>query len=69
LSFGPAFGEGHELPVQAGKPATGSFTLHSAGSFEVESHHLENPWTRRNGAPPYRIVLRLIDALLELVAA
>ena len=28
-------GEGHELPVQAGKGATGSFTLDSAGSFEV----------------------------------
>jgi hypothetical protein len=38
-------GEGHELPVQAGKPATGSFTLDSAGSFEVESHQLENPGT------------------------
>jgi hypothetical protein len=33
-------GEGHELPVQAGKPATGSFTLDSAGRFKVESHHL-----------------------------
>ena len=34
-------GEGYELPVQAGKPAKGSFTLDSPGSFEVESHHLE----------------------------
>jgi hypothetical protein len=31
----------YELPVQAGKPAKGSFTLDSRGSFEVESHHLE----------------------------
>ncbi|GAA1435406.1 hypothetical protein GCM10009616_32440 [Microlunatus lacustris] len=34
-------GEGYELAVTAGQPATGSFTLTSAGSFEVESHHLE----------------------------
>jgi hypothetical protein len=34
-------GEGCELPVQAGKPAKGSFTLDNAGSFEVESHLLE----------------------------
>jgi hypothetical protein len=33
--------KGYELPVQAGKPAKGSFTLDSPGSFEVESHHLE----------------------------
>jgi hypothetical protein len=31
----------YELPVQAGKPAKGSFTLESPGSFVVESHHLE----------------------------
>jgi hypothetical protein len=31
----------YELAVQAGKPAKGSFTLDSRGSFEVESHHLE----------------------------
>ena len=31
----------YELSVQAGKPAKGSFTLDSRGSFEVESHHLE----------------------------
>ena len=31
----------YELAVQAGKPAKGSFTLDSPGSFEVESHHLE----------------------------
>jgi hypothetical protein len=34
-------GEGYELPVQAGTPAKGSFTIESPGSFEVESHHLE----------------------------
>jgi hypothetical protein len=34
-------GDGYELPVRAGTPAKGSFTLDSAGSFEVESHHLE----------------------------
>ena len=34
-------GEGYELTVRAGHPASGSFTLTSAGSFEVESHHLE----------------------------
>lgn len=34
-------GDGYELEVEAGVPATGTFTLDSAGSFEVESHHLE----------------------------
>jgi heme/copper-type cytochrome/quinol oxidase subunit 2 len=34
-------GEGYELPVRAGTPAKGSFTIESPGSFEVESHHLE----------------------------
>lgn len=34
-------GDGYELEVPAGRPTTGSFTLTSAGSFEVESHHLE----------------------------
>ena len=34
-------GPGYELPVQAGTPARGSFTLENPGSFEVESHHLE----------------------------
>ena len=34
-------GDGFELEVPAGKQSTGSFTLTSAGSFEVESHHLE----------------------------
>jgi hypothetical protein len=34
-------GEGYELPVRAGTPARGSFTLQNPGSFEVESHHLE----------------------------
>jgi len=33
-------GNGFELEVKAGKPATGSFTLGSAGSYQVESHHL-----------------------------
>ena len=33
-------GDGYELEVQAGKPAKGSFTIDSPGSFEVESHHL-----------------------------
>jgi hypothetical protein len=33
--------DGYELPVKAGTPAKGSFTLESPGSFEVESHHLE----------------------------
>lgn len=33
--------DGFELAVTAGQPANGSFTLTSAGSFEVESHHLE----------------------------
>ena len=32
---------GYQLAVRAGRPATGSFTLDSPGSFEVESHHLE----------------------------
>ena len=31
-----------KLPVQAVKLATVSFTLDRAGSFEVESHHLED---------------------------
>ncbi len=34
-------GDGFELEVEAGQPATGRFTLAGAGSFEVESHHLE----------------------------
>lgn len=33
-------GDGYELAVKAGKPAKGSFTLDSPGSYEVESHHL-----------------------------
>jgi heme/copper-type cytochrome/quinol oxidase subunit 2 len=33
--------EGYELPVRAGRPAKGSFTIDSPGSFEVESHNLE----------------------------
>jgi hypothetical protein len=34
-------GDGYELEVAAGKKVTGSFTLTSPGSYEVESHHLE----------------------------
>jgi heme/copper-type cytochrome/quinol oxidase subunit 2 len=34
-------GDGYELEVAPGKKVTGSFTLTSPGSFEVESHHLE----------------------------
>ena len=34
-------GDGFELAVPAGEPTTGSFTLDSPGSFEVESHHRE----------------------------
>ena len=34
-------GEGYELPVRAGTPARGSFTLENPGSFEIESHLLE----------------------------
>ena len=33
--------DGYELEVKAGVPTTGRFTVSSAGSFEVESHHLE----------------------------
>ena len=33
-------GDGYELAVRAGKPAKGSFTIDSPGSYEVESHHL-----------------------------
>ncbi len=32
-------GDGYELEVTPGQTATGSFTLDTAGSFEVESHH------------------------------
>jgi hypothetical protein len=34
-------GDGYELEVAPGKKVTGSFTLTSPGSFDVESHHLE----------------------------
>ena len=34
-------GDGFTLDVPAGREATGSFTLTSPGSYEVESHHLE----------------------------
>jgi hypothetical protein len=33
--------DGYELEVKAGVPTTGRLTVSSAGSFEVESHHLE----------------------------
>jgi heme/copper-type cytochrome/quinol oxidase subunit 2 len=33
-------GDGFTLDVTAGKKVTGSFTLTSPGSYEVESHHL-----------------------------
>ena len=33
---------GYKLPMQAVKPTKVSFTLDRAGSFEVESHHLED---------------------------
>jgi hypothetical protein len=33
-------GDGYELQVSAGKPATGSFVVSDPGSFEIESHHL-----------------------------
>jgi hypothetical protein len=33
-------GDGYELEVSAGKPATGSFVVSDSGSFEIESHHL-----------------------------
>jgi hypothetical protein len=32
--------DGYELPVPAGMPTKGSFTLNIPGSFEVESHNL-----------------------------
>jgi hypothetical protein len=32
--------DGYELPVPAGRPTKGSFTLNIPGSFEVESHNL-----------------------------
>lgn len=34
-------GDGYELEVPPGRPVTGTFTLDSPGSFEVESHHRE----------------------------
>jgi plastocyanin len=34
-------GDGLSLEVPAGKKVTGSFTLTSPGSYEVEAHHLE----------------------------
>ncbi|HEX7209756.1 MAG TPA: hypothetical protein VF241_02445 [Propionibacteriaceae bacterium] len=34
-------GAGYEMEVKANEPTTGTFTLPSPGSFEVESHHLE----------------------------
>jgi hypothetical protein len=34
-------GDGYELEVKAGEPATGSFVAADTGSFEIESHHLD----------------------------
>jgi hypothetical protein len=34
-------GDGYELEVKAGQPATGSFVAADTGSFEIESHHLD----------------------------
>ena len=34
-------GDGYELEVPANQPTTGEFTPTQAGSFEIESHHLE----------------------------
>lgn len=34
-------GDGYELEVEAGVPATGQFVASDTGSFEVESHHLD----------------------------
>lgn len=34
-------GDGFALEVEPGVPATGTFTVTTPGSFEVESHHLE----------------------------
>jgi len=34
-------GDGYEIEVKAGEPATGSFVAADTGSFEIESHHLE----------------------------
>jgi len=34
-------GDGYELEVKANEPTTATFTVPSAGSFEVESHRLE----------------------------
>jgi hypothetical protein len=34
-------GAGFELAVTPGKPAEGEFVASEAGSFEVESHHLD----------------------------
>ena len=36
-----ALGNGYQLNVSAGKPATGSFVVSDPGSFYVEAHHLE----------------------------
>jgi len=44
-------GDGYELEVTAGQPATGEFVLSSPGSFEVESHHLEQVIVVLNARP------------------
>jgi hypothetical protein len=33
-------GNGYELEVKAGKPASGQFVASDTGSFEIESHKL-----------------------------
>ena len=44
-------GDGYELEVKAGEPATGEFVLTSPGSFEVESHHLKQVIVVLNARP------------------
>ena len=44
-------GDGYELEVKAGQPATGEFVLSSPGSFEVESHNLEQVIVVLNARP------------------
>ena len=44
-------GDGYELEVKAGQPATGEFVLSSPGSFEVESHHLNQVIVILNARP------------------
>ena len=44
-------GDGYELEVMAGQPAAGEFVLSSPGSFEVESHNLEQVIVILNARP------------------